>query len=503
MQCLTALLGRDEIASRRQVILKWDLLNEPEIEYLRGRTVHFQAAAIELLTSGSLREQRAALTATSQLMLSGCIPTVLTIVLDSLHALQPHANACLQAVCTHLGNRARDSKDVTSVRAPLLEALYTRVLEYPKHKSDQIIGAWLSLVHWDDALQRGLLADAGHCAFRAVVDHLRTTNDEQLLKLLAGYLLRSTTPKSIQTLVCEKADQRLADELAQMVDTPHWSGLKRRLRELPTLACLQDLKIEFTNGKLADQKRLWLLMSVCSRDYGQVLRGAVQIAKLGSADSRQAAAEIVRNLRKPDLDTMVGDLQATLAGIAKPNSAGSALVETVLWAQSPSVLLRQAAEELFADFTVARLIEQISHWPTSMCKAMAHVVSITNLDITNYLVGELESPSPKRRMAALRATQMLSHSASVSQFLLPMLEDPRIDVRVRVIDLLSELDGDVLDRLLPVWLEDVSTDIQEAAKRVIRRRERNNKTSPSKKNLNVNFSSAAINSLPTPSEAVQ
>ncbi len=109
-------------------------------------------------------------------------------------------------------------------------------------------------------------------------------------------------------------------------------------------------------------------------------------------------------------------------------------------------------------------------------QSYAHIVSVTNSDISSYLANELESPSPKRRLAALRATQMLSHSDSVSQYLLPMLEDPRIEVRVRVIDLLSELDGDVLDRLIPVWLNDVSTDIQEAAKRVMRRRERNKKS---------------------------
>ncbi len=497
MQCLKALMSRDEIAAPRQVILKWNLLNGPEIEYLRRYAIRFRAAAIELLNSGSVAEQRAALTAISQLMITGCLPAVLPIVLDSLHALQPQANACLQAVCAHWGMRARDSKDEPSVRAPMLETLYTCVLAYPKHKSHQIIEAWLSLVHWDDSLQRGLMSDTGHCAFRAVVDRMRCSADEQLLKLLAGYLLRSTTPKPIQALICEKADQRLAYELAQMVDTPNWSLLKRRLREMPTLACLQNIETVFTSVNLADQKRLWLLLSVSSNDYGQVLRGAVQIAKLGSADNRQMAAEMVRNLRKPELDAMVSDLQATLAGIAKPNSAGPALLEIVLWAQSASVPIRRAAEELFADFTVARLIEKVSHWPSSMCKAMAHVVRITNSDITSDLVRELESPAPKRRLAALRATQMLSHSESVSQLLLHLLEDPRIDIRVRVIDLLSELDGDVLELLIPVWLEDVSTDIQEAAKRVIRRRERANKTNPQTGLANVNLAAPSTNSLPT------
>ncbi len=472
MQCLKALLARDEILARNLVLLNWEKLSETEIEYVRANILHFQAAALNLLATGTTTEARLALVAIAQLCLTGCIPQVLKIVIDPLHALQPLANDCLQAVCMHWGTRARDLKDVPSVRTPLLDAVYACLLEYSKHKSTQVIDAWLCLVHWDDSLQRGLLADPGHCAFRAVVDRLRDSEIDHHIKLLSGYLLRSTTPKSVQLLVVEKSDQRLAFELAKFVDTPSWSPLKRRLRELPVLACLQNIETDFENASVAEKKRLWLLMSVSSRDYGQVLRGALQIAKLGNADARQVAAEIVRNVKKPDLDTMVGDLQSALAGLAKPNSAGPALLESVLWVQSASVPLRTAAAELFSEFTVARLIEQVSYWPTSMCKAMAHVVSVANHDITSYLVKELESPSPKRRLAALRATQMLSHSESVSQFLLPMLEDPKLDVRVRVIDLLSELDGNVLERLLPVWLNDVSTDIQEAAKRVMRRRER-------------------------------
>jgi hypothetical protein len=73
---------------------------------------------------------------------------------------------------------------------------------------------------------------------------------------------------------------------------------------------------------------------------------------------------------------------------------------------------------------------------------------------------------------------MLGHSETVSQNLLPMLDDPRLEVRVRVIDLLSELGGEVLDQMLPSWLNDVNTDIQEAAKRVMRRRERLKKVQP-------------------------
>ncbi len=182
--------------------------------------------------------------------------------------------------------RAREQKDVPSVRVPLLEAVYSAVSDFGKHNLMHVIDAWLSLVHWDDSLQRGLMSDPSHCAFNAVTQRLEATYDPQQLKLLTGYLLRSTTPKSILALVCDKADSSLALELSTLVNSSHWAALKRRLRELPPLACLENIETAFANVSIAEKKHLWLLASVSSRDYAKVLRGAIQIAKLGNAESR-------------------------------------------------------------------------------------------------------------------------------------------------------------------------------------------------------------------------
>lgn len=478
MQALKALLSRPEIQARKHVLLSWDNFTEPEVDFIGRNTLHFQSAALGILANGSEAEQQLVLTAISQLHLTGCLSGILDIVVDPLHALQAHAIECLKMVCVHWGARARADKDVPSVRGPMLETLYAYLVEFPNHRSIAVVDAWIALVHWDDSLQRGLVGDSAHVAFLTIVDRLNASKDSHALKLLAGYVLRATAPKSIQTLASEKADARLALEFASMVETPNWMPLKRRLRDLPPLACLKTLETGFQECSLIEKRRLWLLMSVSSRDYGQVLRGAAQFVNLGSAEGLQVAAEMVINCRKPEMELMVGDLQCALAGIAKPNSAGPALLEAVLWAQSSSVPLQQAVKALFEGFTVDRLIEQVAQWPTSMCKAMAHVVRATKHDISSYLVKELQSPSPKRRLAALRTTQMLSHSEIVTQHLIPMLDDPQLEVRVRVIDLLSELGGDALNRLLPVWLSDVNTDIQEAAKRVMRRRARLNKIQP-------------------------
>ena len=85
------------------------------------------------------------------------------------------------------------------------------------------------------------------------------------------------------------------------------------------------------------------------------------------------------------------------------------------------------------------------------------------------LCEELQSPAPKRRLAALQLTHLVGVSDAVAEQLLPLLRDARLEVRIRAIDLLSAFGHESLKKIVPSLLEDVSTDIQDAAHRAVRR----------------------------------
>jgi hypothetical protein len=53
-----------------------------------------------------------------------------------------------------------------------------------------------------------------------------------------------------------------------------------------------------------------------------------------------------------------------------------------------------------------------------------------------------------------------------------LLEDPRVEVRVRVIDTLTALDDSNLATLIPQLLQDANTDVVDAANRALRKIER-------------------------------
>ncbi len=464
-----ALLARGEEPARRAILLNWDKLDESDIALVRSESKQFVNAATSLLAKGSLSEKKSALAAITGLDLVQAIDSLLELAVNTRHALCGGATDCLQEICERWGQKARTGKDVPSVRTQMLERLHYKLALFHEHKSLAVVDAWLSLVHWDDSLQRGILSDPSHDVYRSIVQRLTQSEREPLLQLLGGYLWRSTTPKSITTTLVERPEPALAQAIATLLDAQTLPTALKRLRQLPPLQCLANLDIPGLQVGFDIQKKLWLMFAASSDDLPRILRGAIRLSKLGTADGRNGAAEMLRCCRKPDLATWVPAMQASMMHTGREGCLSDLMQEIAGWLESPSVVLKKAAREFLTDFSLKHLLDYVRQWPTQMCKAMASIVVLTERKIDEVLSLELQSPAPKRRLAALQVTEMLGCTDSVSRWLMPLLDDARLDVRVRVIDLLSALGHESLETLIPELLQDASTDIQDAANRAVRR----------------------------------
>jgi hypothetical protein len=466
---IKALLGRNEEPARRAILLNWEKLDEQDIALLRNEAKQFVGAVTSLLAKGSLSEKKSALAAISGLDLVQAIDSLIELAINPRHALSGSATDCLLEMCERWGQKARAGKDVPSIRTPMLEKLHYKLALFHEHKSLAVIDAWLSLVHWDDSLQRGILSDPSQDVYRSIVKQLSQSQRAPLLQLLGGYLWRSTTPKSITTTLVERSEPTLAQAIASLLDEQTLPTALKRLRQLPPLKCLADLDIPSLQVSFDVQKKLWLMFAASSDDLPRILMGAIRISKIGTADGRNAAAEMLRRCRKPDLNTLVPAMQASMMDSGREGCLSDLMLAIAAWLESPSVVLNKAAREFLADFSLKNLLEHVRHWPTQMCKAMASIVVLTERNIDEVLSTELQSPAPKRRLAALQVTEMLGCTDSVSRWLMPLLDDSRLDVRVRVIDLLSALGHESLETLIPELLQDANTDIQDAANRAVRR----------------------------------
>lgn len=473
--CLRSLLARDDEIARREIVLHWEAYSEEDVALLHDQREQFGRLTKELLDHGSLTDKRLALAAVRALDLHDALEGILEMMVDPAHALCVEATQCLSHICTQWGNRARAGLDAPSVRGRLLDCLHVQLMKFQQHESWGLIDAWLAVVHWDDALQRGLISDPSHVTYRAVMTCLSESENPSVIQLLAGYLGRAATPRSILNVLVARRDATLALEMAKLSQEKTWQATLKRLQRLPPLASLTALAHNMPTVDTQLERRLWLMIAASSDDLQQVLRGALLQAQIGARESRQTAAEMLRLCRRPELDTLVPAIQAAeFESLPGDSNLGTLTRQLARWLNSPSRALRKAAQEFLQEFTVDNLLGQIRIWPAQMCKSMASIVILLETDLTQRLSRELQNPAPRRRLAALQVIELLECAQAVSQTLMPLLKDPRLEVRVRTIDLLAALGHEALEELIPDLLTDANTDIQDAANRAALRLRRTN-----------------------------
>ncbi|MCA9125808.1 MAG: hypothetical protein KDB22_01940 [Planctomycetales bacterium] len=468
---LETLIKRPGWSANRAILLNWQLLDAGDIELIRIYADRFSEPTCEFLTTGTIREKQAALQAVGDLGLGDAAALLVDMVLDENCPVRTEAGEQLLLLSTRWGDAARSdaksSKPRNVGRTIVMRRLARALASYDQHRNSTVVEAWLSIVHWDDAYQRSLMANPSHVAYRAVLNRMAHSDRRSVTQLLAGYLWQRTAPNSLTTTLVERRDLRLAVEIANLLNRENCDLALNKLNGLETLACLKNASQNMGSFNVETQKRLWLLVAASISDIELVLRGALELSRSEEQEDQHIAAEMLRVFRRPSKVDLVKMLQSFKSD---ERTGISSLAEQIAaWVNSPAKCLQDAAKEFFRDFTMENLLEDIKEWPAQMCKTSAKLVSILDGAMIERLCEELQSPAPKRRLAALQLTHLVGVSDAVAEQLLPLLRDARLEVRIRAIDLLSAFGHESLKKIVPSLLEDVSTDIQDAAHRAVRR----------------------------------
>jgi hypothetical protein len=468
--CLKTLIARNDNAANMLILSHWNVLDSKDHSLLREHSQQFAAAIRTLLSRGSMQIKGMMLSAVSELDLCDSVDVLIELATNTKHPLSQQAGNCLLSLCQNWGNANRCGESRGASQRPLLiNMLHHELLRFPKN--DIIMNAWLSVAHWDDGHQRSLMSDTSQPAYSQMLKTLAETNDPAALQLLAGYFWRSTTPPSIQTIICEQPNSILAIEMAKIVSDRDFETVLHRLRSSKSLASMANLNIDELKLNRSTFRRLLLMMAASREDFSWALSRCTALAKGTSAESRRLATEVLKWARVVPLDKLVALMQDDAT-----NNGGKQTLhdihEILSWLKSSSLALRQAAIQFFKEFTVENLIRLIGSWPARMCRVMADVVAIVDKQMIKTLTANLASPAPKKRIAALLAVEYLGCASQLRDSVLSLLNDPRIDVRVRVIDTLSATSDESLLPLIPQLLIDPNTDVVDAAARASKRLER-------------------------------
>ncbi|GAB5403037.1 MAG: hypothetical protein Aurels2KO_12680 [Aureliella sp.] len=406
----------------------------------------------------------------SDLCLGDAMEAVVAIVIQPDHPVRQEAVDCMMHLCRKLGKQARSKKDSTRARSQMLKAVLYQIDLFHEHRCGELIDAWLAGAHWDDAPHRRLIGNPLHAAYRQIIMRLKCSKNPAVLQLLAGYLTRCrSAPETIVETLVARNDPKLAIHIAKLLDDNSMVTALSSLRRLKPLACLSRVGSEIDKLDPELQRKLWLMISASSDNLSLVLRGAIALSKLGDEEDAAVAAAMIRGCRRPDAEAIVSAIQNALANPLEQQSLGLQLMELTAWLESESVVLNSSAQQFFKDFTIDGLVDAVRVWPSQMCRAMARIVRKLESDYAETLKRELQSPAPRRRLAALEVVYLMEVTNEMADTLVELLDDPKVEVRVQAIDLLSSAGHSSIETQLDQLLNDASSDVQQAAERAQRK----------------------------------
>jgi hypothetical protein len=451
--------------------LNWDQYDSADIDLLRSNARCFVNAARSLLASDEIRDKKFALAAITELDITDSIDILMEYVLSRHHPLHDAACYCLLSISQRLGRDSRVAGHMDSpLRLTLIKKLHGELLRHCE--ISVVVKAWLTAVHWDDGAQRGLLLDPSQSAYLRMISELATSNEPAALQLLAGYFWRPSTPPSLQTLIHEHSNPELFIEMAKLVTDEHLDSLLCQLQLSAPLACLKNFDWSSIQVERSVERRLMLMYAASGHDLSWTLSTSVKSAKGGNLESRKLSADLLVWCKRPSLEHLIQLLQADSFLPTDQQILILALNDVVSWLHGPSTVLRSAVAEFLQDFTLDNLFSHVGHWPARLCRIMAQWIKKLKPPLAETLSEYLNNPAPKNRIAALQVVEWMECADIVDGKLLEMLHDPRLEVRVQVIDTLSALHDSSLEGLLPVLRQDANTDIVDAANRAQRRFDR-------------------------------
>ncbi len=470
-RCLAALVTRPDEFGYERILTHWTNYDQSDIGLLRAHAPKFTFAVRRLLQNGSLLEKQQVLRAMSDLELTDAADILLGFVLDEKHALHVLATNCFHSMCRRLGQSCRRTGSLSNpIRQSLLKKLHPAIV--CETATPGLMEAWLLLIHWDDAQQRGLIGSPNQSAYLRMVDIFANTNEPGILQLLAGYYWRAATPQGIHDAIVQKQSPQLAVEIARLAPDEILESVLEQLRYSEPLSSMQQVDAFSADIDHDTRGRLLLMMAASRNDIDWTLDASVRLSESGDAADQTLAAAMLLTCQRPSLEQFVRMYQSDgLRPLVEQRMAYSTS-RILSWLGGPNAALKQAARFLFYDFTLNQLLHVASHWPADRCRVMANIVMHAEESPVQKLVAKLKDPSHSRTLVALQVVQWFQCAEAIKEQLPALVRDPRPEVRTQAIDILSALEGPNVEDFILQLLQDVNSDIADAAHRAVDRRER-------------------------------
>jgi hypothetical protein len=367
------------------------------------------------------------------------------------------------------GNRASEAQ-----RQALLTELFRAIESLSSHHVSQVVGMWLSGIHWDDPfLSKVFPDDQLPSTAQNILLHWTRSHSKEMSELSAGLFWSRVPSKSLLLAQSERTDipfiQAIATQHSRLGVT---SSLKKNLGLVK--------KVEFLRPSvLVDEKHSprtrCALVSIHALQLPpteELLWEVAQLMACVDGDASPLLAAILDGLKCINSDIVVMALSDCLDA---PDTESS---EPPPWKESMRASLelilehypKQTAQvkaslaNYFGEFKCDEFMAKLDVWPRGHLVAYSRMLRVANPKYADYLAAELLSKGAHRKIKGIRAIRIFGLEGTVWEPLVELLQDDNYEVRICAIQAIADdyNRSNAIDVLMPL-LKDLNQSVTSAA----------------------------------------
>jgi HEAT repeat protein len=280
----------------------------------------------------------------------------------------------------------------------------------------EVVEAYLTLSHRDDAGLRQILHDPRDGSRNAVLLALGRSRRPGVLRLLASFIDDLHAPVATLRLISARADVEFVTHfLGRLGDTPS-AVAAENLRRIESLAWAIPSQgtLETLDGD--SQRRAATALLATSLGYAAKFRALEHLVRQGHAAGRRAAVMALAEFHDPQATKLVleamgsddpGVRAAALAQLRQRNVPG-AVPLLVQHANSPHEVVRQTVRESLSEFRFDRFMSTFETLSDEVRRTTGELVKQIDPEALQRLRTELASPSRLRRNRAVEMAKAMN-----------------------------------------------------------------------------------------------
>jgi len=358
-------------------------------------------------------------------------------------------------------------------------ALALGVDRYGKHERREVIEAYIPLIRGNVGILREVLSSTVHPARNALLRIFRNAADPFVVQALCGFLQLRDIPTAVLGVLAQRDDPAFVREFVKQVGTDPSAEVRRNLKRLRQLKCLNNLPRILPNLNEFEQSLIPSLVIRTAVPASQALAAVGEILRHGLPAARAAAAEALGHYHGAEANALAiqaaHDPDPLVVAAVLPQLRGrgmaGALPVILQSLESPYPPVRRAARRCLREFSFRRFLETWDMLPPDIRRDTGMLVKRVDGHTTGLLRAELAASFRSRRLRALLVVQELDLVFRVESSVIPLLQDEDPAIRAEAAAALALTDSPAGLQALRNALSDPNALVREAAENSIRLRE--------------------------------